>query len=93
MDMGITLDALYNGEIAPCEAPLTAEAKAQLNTLAECDQALGNQLEAGQRMAWKAYQEAVWQYALAENRASFAEGFRLGARLMLEALQEGEGPA
>lgn len=91
--MGITLDALYSGEIAPCEAPLTTEAKARLNTLAECDQALCNQLGEGQRMAWKAYQEAVWQYASAENRASFAEGFRLGARLMLEALQEGDGPA
>lgn len=84
------LDALYNGDIVPCEAPLSPEAKERTHILAERAQALWATLGAGQRVALECYQDAMCDCAMTENRMAFAEGFRLGARLMLTVLEEGE---
>lgn len=88
-----TLEKLYYGNLRPCERRVipNSELRRAVDTITKCEQQIESQMdEAGQKILTEmsnAQQTADNIMAL-EN---FILGFRLGARIMLECMDSGDG--
>ena len=88
-----TLEELYYGNLRPSEQRITAnsELRKAVDTISRCEDKLESQLdEVGQKilLEMSAAQQTVDHITALEN---FILGFRLGARIMLECMDSGDG--
>ena len=88
-----TLEELYYGNLRPCERRmvLSSELQRAVDTVTRREEQLESQLdEAGQKilLEMSAAQQTVDHITALEN---FILGFRLGARIMLECMDSGDG--
>ena len=88
-----TLEKLYYGNFRPSEQRITAGSELQraVDTVTRCEDQLEQQLdEAGQKILSELSdaQQTVDHITALEN---FVLGFRLGARIMLECMNSGDG--
>lgn len=81
---------LYYGRISPWEDPvvLDPEHKKLSNLLKEQEDTLLKNLTEEMRHVFKEYREAELEMQCIDEERIFIRGFRLGVRLMVEALSE-----
>lgn len=84
------LDQIFDGEFYPCKriVPENPEYLCICRKADEEARYLKNQIREADRMRWAGYQEMVGEIQHMENQAFFTEGFRAGAKLMMELLGE-----
>ena len=85
------LDKFWKGDIAPGEGryhPNREYAKA-MQALERCDDALKARLSAEDYQIFREYAEASLAVGYTESFDNFIEGFRMGARMMMDVLSEG----
>lgn len=83
-----TLKDLYNGEIIPCESNNTNNAKTELIlSLRQKEEKLVSLLSDSQKEVFEEYRDAFNELEYVLRSDNFAEGFKLGAKIMLEATQ------
>ncbi len=88
-----TLKALYYGNIAPFEAPISADSPLRKLSpkLAKCETALTERLDEADRKLVKDFMDLHQQLTSIASEENFLLGFRLGVRLMAECLTEPQG--
>lgn len=87
--MGLIED-FYEGDLTPGDRTMEKGSPLERAAGASCAAygRLWELLEEGQRGAMEAYLEAQWAQERIAQREEFAQGFRLGARMMLEILKD-----
>ena len=83
------LEEFWNGNIAPGEGryhPKKEYAKA-MQTMERCDDTLKAHLSAEDYQIFREYAEATIQACCTESCDNFIEGFRMGARMMIDVLE------
>ena len=84
------LEQLFNGELHPAEqcAPKSEEYKKALLGYREIKKKLVKTFDGKQHAMSETLCECYYKIVGMENAAIFAEGFKLGARMMLETLAD-----
>ncbi len=88
-----TLKALYYGNIAPFEAPISAGSPLRklASKLAKCETELNELLDAEGRQLLKDFDDLHQRVTCITSEENFIQGFRLGVQLMVECLTEPQG--
>lgn len=86
----LLLDKLWKGDIAPCEGryhPSTEYSKA-MGTMERCDDTLKAHLSEEDYRLFREYADATISTACIESCDNFIEGFRMGAKMMMDILAD-----
>ncbi|MCL2696082.1 MAG: hypothetical protein FWE69_07130 [Clostridiales bacterium] len=88
--MNSIIEDLYFGNVNPNESLWTRDTEYQrfAKQSVEKERELGNQLNGEEKKLFDGFVGATGNMHAAEVQLRFAQGFRLGARIMLEALAE-----
>ena len=91
--MRTTLEDLFYGRISPNDKPFAVEcdAKGYQNVILEAEEALEQSVNEEQLVLLKRMFDTFWELLEATELDRFIEGFRLGTRLMLEAMDGNDG--
>lgn len=83
------LKALWDGELAPSERPIdpTSRYARCERRMMEREEQVKALLPGSARQAFDAYCDERYELAAASEEDGFLEGFRLGARIMMEVLR------
>ena len=84
------LDKFWKGEIAPCEGRYhpCREHTMAIDTMERCDDTLKAHWSEEDYKAFREYAEAALSAACIESCDNFIEGFRMGAKMMLDVLTD-----
>lgn len=85
-----TIEDLYNGKIVPCEQKhvRSARYRVAIERMAELEEQLLGLLDDSGKGILEAYQDAQADATVEKDQANFVYGFRLCAKLILEAIDE-----
>lgn len=88
-----TLEDLYYGNIRPYESKISASSELQRMTqrVDECEVQLSEQLDESGRHALKVLASAQQEINSINAVENFMIGFRLGARLIIESMDDNDG--
>lgn len=84
--MASVLEDLYFGRIHPCERCSSQEEQQLIEELAECYERLLETMTEEQREHFERFKDCLQEIGMLAERDMFMYGFRLGMRLMVEAL-------
>lgn len=88
-----TLEDLYYGNITPGERKITAKSELQRMTqrVNECEAKLSGQLDKSDRHTLEVFANAQQEINSITAVENFIIGFRLGARLIIECMDDNDG--
>ena len=88
------LDKFWKGGIVPGEGRYhpTREYKEATQAMTRCDDILKAHLSNEDYQIFREYTEAMLRAGCAESCENFIEGFRLGARMMMDVLADDSNP-
>ena len=86
------LEDLYVGEIRPSERSFKKNSQyaRALNEVVKAGDALTDTLSEGQKAQFEEYMSAQWEVTVLTDCETFCYAFKLGARIMMDVLTDGE---